>query len=160
MSHRFQGMTADRYKPRSQWSSSWNCMNTRWHREHWVRKREKERTWTHAGSGGKRDGSTVVLLVILYTVCLDVNPSIPHHWTNSSLLCKKSQWIWHWYLCSYEDDVAILWWNHLKQQDKIRLVQYKNKVHILIANVIKHLQRFSSNVMDSLSLRFQKLQLK
>ena len=59
----------------------------------WVKEgREgKERRQTHTEGGGRRDGSTVVLLVIPCTVCLGVNPTFSHPWTNSLLLWKKSQ---------------------------------------------------------------------
>jgi len=53
-------------------------MNTRWHRGHRVREGGKERRQTHTEGGGRRGGSTVVLPVILCTVCLGVNPSFSH----------------------------------------------------------------------------------
>lgn len=74
------------------------------------------------------------------------------------LLGKKPRWIWHWYLGSYEGDVAILWSKHLKRQYKIKFIQPKIKVHILVVKIIR--RDFPSNFKDFSSLRFQNLQLK
>jgi len=77
-----------------------------------------------------------------------------------SLMWKKSQWVLSWFLGSYAGDIAFLWWNHLKQQDEMRLIQPEKKPHILVEKVVKYLQKLSTNVMGSLSLGFQNLWLK